>query len=713
MSILWSQISYRDKRRLALWALLALSILCASLNRLILASDTQGYLACAESLASGSIYPTDKNYFGYPLLICIASFFFGNTLLAVHIFPFIGAVFAPLIVFLIAERIFPKMRYVCFCSMLAISFPMQYFAANKPVTEAIVVFFFSFTVYLFQRLRDRSWYVLPLMLFTSWVVLIRYDAILWAVILVSASLLIFVCERLPGKKWFVAGLIGALLIQMPFVLLNRERLNAEAQRQKNVHPSAELSSGMDAFKRDLVKNVLEWEHMGAVTNHHIPLSLLMPLYDKHVPYAERPTLVDALQRSFPCGKGVQKLRSLRGTHLLPGEKILRWANISSSRQSLTENLKRTVKWSQSLTRTFFEVFPRWSFVPVLLTCTGLVVLAGIGWVTCLRRRDFTLMVLLIYFTVYTLIALFYIRGSIFRHMARVMPITVILVTAGLCRSLSTVRSACLRSYLENILMIVILVGCVLFNVAHRSTRPELLMASMWRIVTNEVPLDRDAPGQKTGDTLIKADLAYEELYGSRRLFDREDRRLLEEADQVYIDDFMSEKIGIQDISSTPLRNPSVWNPKAPGRVGIRAGVRPVEVVLPLKYVQPIKEVTISLWAFTRFPQLGDRIQVSLSADRGTTWRSFEVLSSHRRPVKIVRTVREGFRGAREVWVKIRFQTGPHTFFMRDARYTFFSVDPHYLRREGMCFLYRRMYVAAKFADDDKTSGIENRKAARH
>ena len=229
------------------WLLLLLfSLVMASCSRAIWVEDTGGYYRCASALLKGEIYPTDNHYFAYPLLIALSMQVFGESLLAMHMAPFLCALFAPLLLVKIALRVGAEGRHAFMAGVLLIVYPFQQFYVNRPLTEALFVFFLLVALWIFIRMKTnvRWWAVfLPAL---SWLLLIRYDAILFTVLAVFFALWMTIRAGKRPWKWIGLGLILAVLMQIPFAMLNRERIRDKIRTNEELN-RPDLTAELERF----------------------------------------------------------------------------------------------------------------------------------------------------------------------------------------------------------------------------------------------------------------------------------------------------------------------------------------------------------------------------------------------------------------------------------------------------------------------------------
>ncbi|MFP6907082.1 MAG: glycosyltransferase family 39 protein, partial [Verrucomicrobiota bacterium] len=532
------------------WILfIVFSLVAASWSRAIWVEDTGGYYRCAVALLEGDIYPTDNNYFAYPLLIALSILVFGKTLLAVHFAPFLCAFSAPVLLVKIALRLGLGGRYAFMAGVLLIVYPVQQFYVNRPLTEALFVFFLLVVVWIFVRVKTnpRSWALfLPAL---SWLLLIRYDAILFSVLAVFFALWMTIRAGQRPWKWISLGLILAVLMQVPFAMLNRERANDKIRMNAELN-RPDLTAELDRFFEILPQRMEHWKL--PTSEKAIPLARerIQAVYDEVVS-RPRPPLVDVLGYFRPLVETPGRESSSPAWAWLPGEKIKAWLNVGK---------KNPGAWLGQLALSLVHTFPPGGVLAVvssaLLLGTGL--LFGIRHVF---RQPSTLFLLLVaYFCLYSLFAVFIIQGSILRHLSRLAPITILLVASGWPHL--TERA---KNHFAGV-MGILLISCLGVNISHRLTRRDLVTRPLWEMLAREPSL-----GVYPDDMTFQDVLEYPLV--ERLRAQSED---LEGPDNfARLNDFSTDQDLLFPENTLP-RN--IWFPEQPGRLGLRGSMAPVEWV---------------------------------------------------------------------------------------------------------------------------------------
>jgi hypothetical protein len=641
------------------------SLVAASWSRAIWVEDTGGYYRCAIALLEGEIYPTDNHYFAYPLLIALSILVFGKTLLAVHFGPFLCAFLAPLLLVKIALRVGLESRYALMAGVLLIVYPFQQFYVNRPLTEALFVFFLLVAVWIFLRVKTnpRSWALFFPAL--SWLLLIRYDAILFTVLAVLFALWMTIRAGQRPWKWISLGLILAVLMQVPFAMLNRERakdklrMNAELNRP-------DLTADLDRFYEILPQRMEHWDL--PTSEKAVPLARerIQAVYDELVS-KPRPPLVEVLAHFRPLVERAGPESSSSAWTWLPGDKIKAWLNVGK---------KNPLAWLGKLVLSLVHTFPPGGVLAAvsaaLLLGTGL--LFGIRQV--FRKPSALLLLLVSYFCLYNLLAVFIIQGSILRHLSRLAPITILLVASGWPHLAKRAKNR--FAGVTGILLI----SCLGVNFSHKLTRRDLVTRPFWEMLAREPSL-----GAYPDDITLQGVLEYPLVV--RLLAPLEH---LEGSDNfARLNDFSLDQDRLFPTNTLPRNS---WFPEQPGHLGLRGSMAPVEWIQAYDFDRPVKYWELSTWAFCRYPALGDRIYIDISKDGGQTWEENRLPGVKQRLFEWKHRV-EG-EGKKQLQVRVRFHNyGKCLVHINNQWYRVLSREPDFCG-SSRAHLHRYFLVTGQY-----------------
>jgi hypothetical protein len=547
--------------------LILAGLLWSGFARRLIENDTVGYLWCAETIARGEIYPTDRYYPFYPLLIRLSFVFLGHTLTAVHFFPWLLGGLTPVFLYGLALKLFRGRPGVALASAVAyMVFPLQMIRMNTPYTEPVYVFVLVSSLLIYCCLSRGSWVVVPLLGSLSVLTLIRYEGILFSCTLVICWLFEY-RGKLPSWKWVLAGVFLVLALQGPFLYANLIR------QEKGDHETV-----------------------------------------------------------------VQ--------HALPMNHIERWANISSSRKSLEKNLNLGLDAVKSVSEQTAELAGSVSFAVIAVSLVAYGLLGAYG--VLFRWRSPVLLAILGFLVIYLALELFYIRGSILRHLSRVVPLVVIVMVAGWFFHYQAIRS-CPPSLWKGILLLVsilfwaaFLAASLWLNVGYLGYRTDMARASMWNLFSRPyaLPEVKDKESETllwikpfTGLTATKRGLAVNlfelrlrEFYGQSR-----EPSIGEDADYRAVLDFNEPMARLPQLTVNGDLE-ALYHPSYRGFLGVIGPSRYKEktLLLELSFNRPVAWIAVCDNHISLYSKAGIRLE--LSWDGGKHWQVLYVdQSEHRFP----------------------------------------------------------------------------------
>lgn len=627
-------------------ALLVCSFSGAILDRRLINHDSFGYLRCADALFFHGIYPTDNNYFAFPLLINLAFRMVGHTLTALHLFPFLAAVFSPLLLYGIAKKLCRYRLSAFLCGLVFVVLPAMRLYMNRATTESLFVFSALVFFLLVLAMEQRPWLVVFALPCASWLFLVRYDSlILIGIWTLTAAVRWGLSSGKDNRPPFLAVILGlflALIIQIPFGVLNYER------------------------------------------------NLSGPSISTRLPVKAKKTSPAKIQPPFQLQR------------FLPAKKLKAWASISASRNPVSfKNISGTGRMISKFWNKF-RCIP--GSLPLYLTVGllfGFFVLTGI-WRAFRgpprRGTAAAALIMTLYVILYSMLALFYVKGSFLRHFSRISPFVCLLGTLGAETLWNGSRG--LRFGFRHLVpaaVLIIFAGFFSFDLWERKNhsdyrgsflqilRKPLILPVM--IETNHPRAKRFIPQvplvSKAERFSIENRYNVEQIasfYGLRELLDDEDRRIRAWADYFYLDDFTDPKYLENCVFQGPA-DVDLWREEIPGFLGVLAGMPPTWMILRFQFDREISEVVISDYHITYHPKPRfDRLRFSTSSDGGESWQTWYTKSAPKNIEKFIQRFPEEFKGKKEIFLWYNFRSYP---------------KPHLQSFSALC---RRFYIAVKFKE---------------
>ncbi|MDP8217602.1 MAG: glycosyltransferase family 39 protein, partial [Candidatus Theseobacter exili] len=629
----------RAKTLIVITLLLLISIFYASINRRIISGDSVGYYHCGLSLLNGTIFPRDTHYFGYPLLICISLFFFGKTLFALHFFPYILTVFSPILMFFVSKQIFQQTRYSFFCSLLLIFFPFQFFVVNKAMTEPIFIFFFILIIYLMQNIEKHAWYSFAVLFFSSWLILIRYDSILILGFVLIYLFILAYKKRKPLTKWILLGIILFIFLQVPLAFLNHERNISDKEKHKlllknKLIKDEKTLKQIKKFEKNLPREIEDWEKKGLITENLINVSLINKMYDNYVPTPNKPHVIKSLEKIQ--NKTKKNRKALRKVTFLPSSKIKGWLNTRSFNRTFMAKIKKTVSWIKALLDEMRKLYSISEFILAFIIISFLILFLLRGSWFFLRKGNTLLRILVLFYISYSLLELFYIRGSVIRHMSRIIPLTLIFITQGIYLFMQKIHNPKKLKQIEAFSFALLITGSISISMFHKENRSDICYMSIGKLLQTPIKLDdKLETWDENNDKYLIQQQIFENLYGKNALLNKRDKEILSNADFYYLVNFCDETYKKYCLEKKPSQA-VIWKPEFPGRIGIKNGMLSVELVLAFEFNRNIKDIILSTWYLMRFPlrNNSDDLSIYISDDEGTKWKKLELEKKKERLVNL-------------------------------------------------------------------------------
>ncbi len=601
----FSSLRYNQRKRvfwIGLLIILLLSMYLTSKDRRIINHDTYGYWHAADTLYFGYTYPSDNLYPGYPYLISFSYLLFGHTMLALHIFPYLCFLLLPLLLYITCIRIFKDVKLAVFSSILFMIFPSLFIRLNQATTEPIIVFSALATLLLFDYSTEKSYLLAILLPLCSWLFLVRYDSILFVLIITIAISINFWRKRKIPYIYLSAGIIPAILIQIPFALFNLRK----------------SSSAM------------------------------------------------------------------------PVEKIEAWATISSSQDSIPTATSKTIIFLKGLLNQAVEISNEFQIPPMILFLLFIIlsILIIMGTIYCIRKsKNLTFAIILVYFWSYLLIALFYIRGSILRHVARIIPFAIILIACGLVMLLKILQNMFDKllqrqkskkllkllklspAILLTFIILILLSASLLYSRTYKKSRSYLYSTSMLNIIKNPlilpITLQKEYESQlpksninidyKFENTLsiLYADKEFKKFYHPLKDENVLYHQIKEKSDFFYVDDFKTDKYKKDSYSiQKSSNNLKLWHEKTPGFLGL-TDKGEATLIYKFEFNKPIDRVTISDYHINYIPAY-NIVEMWTSSDNGKNWILRYADKKRKLEVKYDQTFETEFDGARSILIKYYF-----------------------------------------------------------